>query len=72
MTRLLTSLICALALLPMAYAGTPTPEAESVLHCISTRASVRQYTSVEVADATVDTLLRAAMSARHSLMRVVS
>ncbi len=65
----LTVLMCALAILPLAYAGTPATDAESVLHCISTRASVRQYTSAEVGDATVDTLLRAAMSAPTAVNR---
>ncbi len=56
-------------MLPLAYAGTPCMDTESVLHCISTRASVRQYTSAEVGDATVDTLLRAAMSAPTAVNR---
>lgn len=69
MIRRLSILICALAMLPLAYAGVPTTDAEAVLHCISTRASVRQYTSAEVSDATVDTLLRAAMSAPTAVNR---
>ncbi len=69
MIRQFLTLICALAFLPLVYAGTPTSDTEAVLNCISTRASVRQYTSVEVSDATVDTLLRAAMCAPTAVNR---
>ncbi len=69
MIRQFLTLICALSFLPLVYAGTPTSDAEAVLNCISTRASVRQYTSAEVSDATVDTLLRAAMCAPTAVNR---
>ena len=63
------AVLCALIAAPSLMAATPKEYTENVLQCISTRASVRQYTDAPVSEATVDTLLRAAMCAPTAVNR---
>lgn len=67
MIRKIAILLCSCAVALSAYSESTATDA--VLHNISTRASVRQYTSTQVSDATVDTLLRAAMCAPTAVNR---
>lgn len=69
MIRTILTVLCAVMMIPSAYCETSREDANAVLRCISTRASVRQYTDAQVSDGMIDTLLRAAMCAPTAVNR---